>query len=57
MSDSSQNKKPQSDKVYEVKARKCLMCRKEFSSSWPGERICSSCKQTSAWTDGGSLAA
>ncbi|MFK7866539.1 MAG: hypothetical protein AB8B77_03770 [Alphaproteobacteria bacterium] len=56
MSDSSKNKKPESDRKYESKARKCLMCRNEFSSSWPGERVCSNCKQTSAWNDS-SLAA
>ncbi len=56
MSDSEKNKKPRSDRQYEAKTRKCLMCRNEFSSSWPGERICSNCKQTSAWNDS-SLAA
>jgi len=56
VSDSEKNKKPQSDRNYETKVRKCLMCRGEFKSSWPGERVCSNCKQTSAWNDS-SLAA
>jgi len=56
MSDSSQNKKPESDRTYEPKPRKCLMCRKEFHSSWPGERVCKRCKETAAWNDS-SLAA
>ncbi|MCR9220364.1 MAG: hypothetical protein NXI21_09070 [Alphaproteobacteria bacterium] len=56
MSDSSKNKKPESDRQYEAKTRKCLMCRNEFKSTWPGERVCSNCKQTSAWNDS-SLAA
>lgn len=51
MSDSSKNKKPESDRKYEAKARKCLMCNTEFMSSWPGERVCSNCKQTSAWNE------
>ncbi len=51
MSDSSKNKKPESDRKYEAKTRKCLMCRSEFKSSWPGERVCSNCKQTSAWNE------
>jgi len=51
MSDSSKNKKPESDRKYEAKTRKCLMCRTEFKSSWPGERVCSNCKQTSAWNE------
>jgi hypothetical protein len=56
MSDSSKNKKPESDRQYEQKSRKCLMCQGDFKSAWPGERVCSNCKQTSAWNDS-SLAA
>ncbi len=56
MSDSSKNKKPEPDKEYVSKSRKCLMCRKDFTSSWAGERICKDCKQTAAWNDS-SLAA
>ncbi|HAE01010.1 MAG: hypothetical protein CMM78_08670 [Rhodospirillaceae bacterium] len=51
MSDSSKNKKPESDRKYETKTRKCLMCRSDFKSAWPGERVCSNCKQTSAWNE------
>ena len=51
MSDSSKNKKPESDRKYEAKTRKCLMCRSDFKSAWPGERVCSNCKQTSAWNE------
>ena len=43
------NQKPQPDKVYEVKVRKCLMCRDSFESAWPGERVCPKCKQTNLW--------
>ena len=45
MSDSSSNKKPESDRVYITKARKCLMCRKEFKSAWSGERVCNAALQ------------
>jgi hypothetical protein len=51
MSDES-HKKPESDIVYERKRRKCLRCQNAFVSSWPGERICSPCKSTSAWREG-----
>lgn len=54
---SETHKKPESDRVYEKKARKCLMCRQSFKSSWSGERVCSNCKQTQAWSDGAGLAA
>ncbi len=43
------NQKPQPDRVYEVKVRKCLMCRDTFESAWPGERVCPKCKQTNLW--------
>lgn len=56
MSSSSANKKPESDRIYVPKTRRCLMCSTEFQSSWPGERICKSCKETAAWKDS-SLAA
>jgi len=32
-----------------VKARKCLMCRSEFTSEWSGERVCRKCKSSSVW--------
>ena len=44
------NSKPQRE--YETKTRKCLMCRDEFTSRHPGERICVSCKGTAAWREG-----
>ena len=52
MSSNEKNSKPQSDRVYEAKYRKCLKCRTEFLSEWPGERVCKACKSTSAWRDG-----
>lgn len=32
--------------------RSCLICRKDFSSAWAGERICRNCKSTSTWRSG-----
>jgi hypothetical protein len=52
MSDSTKNSKPKSDHAYEKKRRKCLMCTSDFVSAWPGERVCQSCKSTSAWREG-----
>ena len=52
MSSSEKNSKPEPDKKYEPKTRKCLRCREEFLSSWPGERICRTCKSSSAWREG-----
>jgi len=52
MSSSEKNSKPEPDRQYETKTRKCLRCREEFSSSWPGERICRTCKSSSAWREG-----
>jgi len=46
-------KKPESDREYIRKDRKCLMCSKKFNSSHIGERVCSSCKETSVWRSGG----
>ena len=51
MADDS-HKKPESDKKYEPRRRKCLRCQESFTSAWPGERVCSPCKQTSDWRDG-----
>jgi hypothetical protein len=28
------------------------MCTSDFVSAWPGERVCQSCKSTSAWREG-----
>ena len=41
--------KPEPDKIYEIKRRKCLMCRDSFDSTWPGERICPRCKSSGSW--------
>ena len=30
-----------------LKIRRCLSCKKEFESSWIGERICIFCKRSS----------
>ena len=46
------NKKPKSDREHTQKRRRCLMCRKLFMSAWPGQRICTDCKQSGAWHDG-----
>ncbi|KKJ75426.1 hypothetical protein WH95_18465 [Kiloniella litopenaei] len=44
--------KPKSNKYKgQEKSRKCLKCRTEFKSEWPGERICKACKTSRAWTD------
>jgi len=51
MSDNA-HKKPESDRQYERKPRKCLRCQKQFTSTWPGERVCSPCKSSSDWRDG-----
>ncbi len=52
MSSSEKNSKPEPDRKYDAKERKCLKCREEFLSSWPGERICRTCKSSSAWREG-----
>ncbi len=52
MSSSEKNSKPEPDRKYDTKERKCLKCREEFLSSWPGERICRTCKSSSAWREG-----
>ncbi len=44
--------KPPPERVYEVKTRRCLKCRGDFKSSWPGERICPSCKNGFSWRNG-----
>ena len=43
------NQKPRPDRIYAAKSRRCLMCRDHFESTWPGERVCSKCKQTNLW--------
>jgi len=52
MSSVDKNSKPEPDRTYVPKSRDCLKCREEFTSSWPGERICRSCKSSSAWREG-----
>jgi len=39
---------PEREIETEEKIRSCLICRKDFQSSWAGERICRGCKSTSA---------
>jgi hypothetical protein len=34
------------------KRRSCLSCGKQLDSEWSGNRICSLCKQTAAWSQG-----
>lgn len=45
-------KKPVSDRKEVAKTRSCLMCGKTFVSSHFGERVCPTCKGTSAWREG-----
>jgi hypothetical protein len=44
--------KPEPERSYEAKTRLCLKCRKPFASSWPGERVCRSCKSHLNWREG-----
>ncbi len=44
--------KPEPEREDEAKARLCLKCRKPFVSSWPGERVCQSCKSLQSWREG-----
>jgi len=37
------------------KVRRCLRYEAPFPSTWSGERICSRCKNSSAWRIGGPL--
>ncbi len=45
-------KKPVSDRKEVTKTRSCLMCGKTFVSGHFGERVCPTCKGTSAWREG-----
>ena len=36
-----------------IKQRKCLRCRTEFTSEGPWNHVCSLCKQSHAWQNGG----
>lgn len=46
--------KPKPDAAAQ-KMRRCLMCRNEFKSSDAGDRVCKSCRGTSAWRSPGLL--
>ena len=46
--------KPKPD-VSAQKIRSCLMCRTEFKSSDAGDRVCKSCRGSSAWRSPGLL--
>lgn len=41
--------------VEQPKSRCCLKCRAAFESAWSGERVCPSCKGSSAWRSSVSL--
>ena len=41
--------------VEMAKRRCCLKCRAAFASAWSGERVCPSCKGSSAWRSSVSL--
>lgn len=51
MGKSAKTRKPEPERVYEKKRRKCLMCGTSFTSAWPGERVCQQCKSTRAWRE------
>ncbi len=44
--------KPEPERTYVAKTRRCLMCLDPFESSWEGERVCRRCKGTNGWLDG-----
>ena len=44
--------KPKSDREHTQQRRRCLMCWKLFMSTWPGQRICTDCKESRTWRDG-----
>ncbi len=44
--------KPEPERSYEAKSRLCLKCRKRFVSTWPGNRVCQSCKSEPNWREG-----
>ncbi len=49
---SEANKRPKPDRAPVEKIRMCLMCSNKFQSRHLGERVCSSCKETTAWQSG-----
>ena len=38
-----------------AKTRQCLRCSTSFQSSWSGERVCTRCKSSNAWRNGGPM--
>ena len=44
--------KPEPEREFERKQRRCLKCRKLFMSDWLGERICPHCKTKKDWRGG-----
>ena len=46
-------KKPEPDRAPVRKERNCFMCSGKFNSKHVGERVCTSCKETSVWRSGG----
>ena len=47
------NKKPVPDGDVDPRVRDCLACRRPFTSTWAGERICKMCKDSHIWRTGG----
>ena len=43
------------EKEHKPKTRKCLRCRAEFLSEWPGERVCKTCKSSHVWRAGNAV--
>lgn len=37
---------------HHAKQRMCLSCESTFTSLWPGERICMTCKRSTSWRTG-----
>jgi hypothetical protein len=50
--DSKTISKPEAIRTYERKVRHCLSCRREFTSDWPGNRVCGDCRRTVTWQEG-----
>jgi hypothetical protein len=44
--------KPKAKHKHVAKMRDCLRCGTAFLSTWPGERVCATCKGTEDWKDG-----
>ena len=44
------HRKPEPEVKHEQRQRHCLSCRRPFKSEWLGNRICSSCKGTEAYS-------